>query len=66
MEKQLEAFVAAVVQAHRNGVSISVLRAQLILNGMDGEETSLLLDIVAIEVRKSPTVQPGQIIDTYV
>ena len=64
MNKILETFVTSVVQAHQAGVSVGMLRAHLLLQGMDGEETSLLLEIVAVEVRKAPP-KKGQVIDVY-
>lgn len=72
----LEQFLAMVVAAHKAGVEVGVLRAQLLLQGMDEEEVSLMIDVVIIEVRTKPTkpataytqvVTPtGQIVDVVV
>lgn len=52
---RLEAFVEMVVACAQEGcVNVGVLRAQLIRNGMDDEEVSLLLEIVALEARSNP------------
>jgi hypothetical protein len=77
----LEAFVTSVVEARRSGVSVGIIHAQLLLQGMNEEEASMLLEVVAVEVRTAtpqgevcdmkvykvtPEVTKGQIIDMYV
>lgn len=64
----LEQFIAMVVEARKAGVSMGVMRAQLLLQGMDEEETTLLIDIVALEVRHAPSevhVNPNPITMKY-
>lgn len=53
--RELDMFVSMVVKANRDGVSVGILKAQLIQDGMSMEEVSILLDIVALEVRHTPT-----------
>jgi len=60
----LEQFIAMVIQAHKQGVSVGAMRATLLLQGMDEEECTLLIEIVAMEVRVKPEcvrVQPKPI-----
>jgi hypothetical protein len=49
----MEQFVNSVVQAHRNGVSLQALGDLLCAYGMDEEERAILLDIVALESRRT-------------
>lgn len=56
--RQLDTFVNMVVAQVRQGsITVGMLTAQLIRHGMEEEEITLLLEIVALEVRltKSPT-----------
>lgn len=54
--EHMDRFVTMVVQYARakGAVSVGMLRAQLLRAGMGEEELSLLLDIVALEVRLNP------------
>lgn len=56
--RELETMVDMLVASARAKlVSIGTIRAQLIQDGMDEEEISLLIDIVALEMRHNPTSQ---------
>lgn len=61
----LEQFLAMVVAAHKSGVEVGVLRAQLLLQGMDEEEVSLMIDVVIIEVRQGVRANPTNKATTY-
>ncbi len=54
--RQLEMMVELMVACAREpgSVSMGVMRAQLIREGMDSEELTLLMEIVALEVRSNP------------
>ena len=49
----LQEFLDMILQAHKAGVSAGELRAHLLLQGMDEEEISLIMDIIALQRRKS-------------
>lgn len=56
--QQLDTFVNMVVAQVRQGsIAVGMLTAQLVRDGMDEEEITLLLEIVALEVKltKPPT-----------
>lgn len=55
--EHMDRFVTMVVQYARakGAVSMGMLRTQLLRAGMGEEELSLLLDIVALEVRLNPS-----------
>jgi hypothetical protein len=48
----LEQFVNSVIQAYRNGVSLSVIKMSLIDQDMTEDEVDDLLDIVILESRE--------------
>lgn len=53
--KQLEVMVTMMVASVRhNHITIGALRARLLREGMDREEATLLLEVVALEVRLDP------------
>lgn len=45
----LAKFLDIILAAHKAGVSGGALRAHLLLQGMDEEEISLILDIIALQ-----------------
>lgn len=45
----LEQFLDMILHAHDAGVSAGELHAHLLLQGMDEEEVSLILDIIALK-----------------
>lgn len=50
--EMLDQFLTLVIEAKKAGVSVKEITSHLLLQGMDEEEVSLILDIIALEAKK--------------